>query len=170
MAGSLYCVPLRAVSYTHLNLRQSVENYCDMTAIASEKEKIKNKLLKTKKTFYLEGWIPERLSAKAEKLLDGMNCCYRFAEAEEGDEVPVLLDNKNFFVPFEAITEMYSLPDYRGFDPTSIFAMFYAVFFGMKMCIRDRRESSFRERPFFYRHNRPWTRPSDLRNQDGKTP
>lgn len=115
------------------NLRQSVENYCDMTAIASEKEKIKNKLLKTKKTFYLEGWIPERLSAKAEKLLEGMNCCYRFAEAEEGDEVPVLLDNKNFFVPFEAITEMYSLPDYRGFDPTSIFAMFYAVFFGMML-------------------------------------
>ena len=70
---------------------------------------------------------------KAEKLLDGMNCCYRFAEAEEGDEVPVLLDNKNFFVPFEAITEMYSLPDYRGFDPTSIFAMFYAVFFGMML-------------------------------------
>lgn len=115
------------------DLRRPVENYCDMMAIASEKEKIKTKLLKTKKTFYLEGWIPERLSAKAEKLLEDMNCCYRFAEAEEGDEVPVLLDNKNFFVPFESITEMYSLPDYRGFDPTSIFAMFYAVFFGMML-------------------------------------
>ncbi len=61
-----------------------------------------------------------------------MNCCYRFAEAE-GDEIPVLLDNKNFFVPLEAITEMYSLPDYRGSTPTSIFAMFYAVFFGMML-------------------------------------
>ena len=114
-------------------LRQSIENYCDMTAIDSEKEKTKNKLLKTKKTFYLEGWIPERLTEKASKLLDGLNCCYEFADAQEGEEVPVLLDNKNFFVPYEAITEMYSLPDYRGFDPTSIFALFYAVFFGIML-------------------------------------
>ena len=28
---------------------------------------------------------------------------------------------------------MYSLPDYRGFDPTSIFALFYAVFFGIML-------------------------------------
>ena len=28
---------------------------------------------------------------------------------------------------------MYSLPDYHGFDPTSIFALFYAVFFGMML-------------------------------------
>lgn len=114
-------------------LRQSIENYRDLTAIDSEKEKIKNKLLRTKKTFYLEGWIPERLTEKAGKLLEGMNCCYEFADAEEGEEVPVLLDNKNFFVPYEAITEMYSLPDYRGFDPTSIFALFYAVFFGIML-------------------------------------
>ena len=65
--------------------------------------------------------------------MDQMNCCYRFAPPKEDEEVPVLLDNKNFFVPFEAITEMYSLPDYRGFDPTSIFALFYAVFFGMML-------------------------------------
>ena len=45
----------------------------------------------------------------------------------------MLLENKNFFVPFEAITEMYSLPDYKGFDPTSIYALFYAMFFGMML-------------------------------------
>lgn len=115
------------------SLRHSMENYCDVIAIESDKEKIKSKLLKTKKTFCLEGWIPERLVGKASALLDSMNCFYQFAQPEEGDEVPVLLDNKNFFVPFEAITEMYSLPDYRGFDPTSIFALFYAVFFGMML-------------------------------------
>ena len=36
-------------------------------------------------------------------------------------------------VPFEAVTEMYSLPAYYGFDPTRIFALFYAVFFGMML-------------------------------------
>lgn len=115
------------------SLRRIIENYCDLTAIDADREKVRTKLLKTKTTFYLEGWIPERLTAKASKLLDKMNCCYRFAPPKEDEEVPVLLDNKNFFVPFEAITEMYSLPDYRGFDPTSIFALFYAVFFGMML-------------------------------------
>ncbi len=47
--------------------------------------------------------------------------------------MPVLLHNSSAVVPFEAVTEMYSLPDYRGFDPTSIFALFYAVFFGMML-------------------------------------
>ena len=106
------------------SLRRIIENYCDLTAIDADREKVRTKLLKTKTTFYLEGWIPERLTAKASKLLD---------PPKEDEEVPVLLDNKNFFVPFEAITEMYSLPDYRGFDPTSIFALFYAVFFGMML-------------------------------------
>lgn len=115
------------------SLRRIIENYCDLTTIDADREKVRTKLLKTKTTFYLEGWIPERLTAKASKLLDKMNCCYQFAPPKEDEEVPVLLDNKNFFVPFEAITEMYSLPDYRGFDPTSIFALFYAVFFGMML-------------------------------------
>lgn len=115
------------------SLRRIIENYCDLTTIDADREKVRTKLLKTKTTFYLEGWIPERLTAKASKLLDQMNCGYQFAPPKEDEEVPVLLDNKNFFVPFEAITEMYSLPDYRGFDPTSIFALFYAVFFGMML-------------------------------------
>ncbi len=114
-------------------LRRSIENYCDMIGIESDKEKIRAKLLKTKTTFYMEGWIPERLIEKASKLLEDVNCCYRFSEPEEDEEVPVLLDNKNFFVPFESITEMYSLPAYRGFDPTSIYAIFYAIFFGMML-------------------------------------
>jgi len=115
------------------SLRRTIENYCDVIAIDADKEKVRTRLLKTKTTFYLEGWLPERLVPKASKLLEQMNCCYQFAPPKEDEEVPVLLDNKNFFVPFEAITEMYSLPDYKGFDPTSIFAMFYAVFFGMML-------------------------------------
>ena len=114
-------------------LRKSVENYCDVIAIDADKEKIRTKLLKTKTTFYLEGWLPESLVGKASRLLEQMNCCYEFTPPKEDEEVPVLLDNKNFFVPFEAITEMYSLPAYKGFDPTSIFALFYAVFFGMML-------------------------------------
>lgn len=115
------------------SLIKTIENYYDMVTIEADKERIKSKLLKTKTTFYMEGWLPARYVKQAESLLEEEGCFYRFAEPEEGDEVPVLLDNKNFFVPFEAITEMYSLPDYKGFDPTSIYAFFYALFFGMML-------------------------------------
>jgi V/A-type H+-transporting ATPase subunit I len=45
----------------------------------------------------------------------------------------VLLKNPRFFTPLEGITEMYSLPAYGSFDPTSIFALWYIVFFGMML-------------------------------------
>jgi V/A-type H+-transporting ATPase subunit I len=118
----------------NVHLRKTIENYSDLITVEADKEKGKWKLLRTEKTFYLEGWIPAAMTTKADKLLAGMNCFYDFEEPKDDDEVPVILNNKNFFVPFEAITEMYSLPDYRGFDPTSLYALFYAIFFGMMLC------------------------------------
>lgn len=116
-----------------VSLRRAIENYADMVTIAADKEKIKSNFLITEKTFYMEGWIPSKLVKKAEKILEETGCYYAFTEPKDGDEVPVMLDNANFFVPFESITEMYSLPDYKGFDPTSIYAFFYAMFFGMML-------------------------------------
>lgn len=111
--------------------KAGIEEYADMLSIAADKEKIKTKLLKTKRTFFLEGWIPERCMKKAEELLCACECYYAFRRPEAEEEVPVLLENRSFFRPTEAITEMYSLPSYWGFDPTSIYALFYIVFFGM---------------------------------------
>ena len=111
--------------------KADIEAYADMLTIAADKEKIKTKLLKTKRTFFLEGWMPERCMKKAAELLDAHECYYAFRKPEAEEEVPVLLENKSFFRPTEAITEMYSLPSYWGFDPTSIYALFYIVFFGM---------------------------------------
>ena len=51
----------------------------------------------------------------------------------EDEEVPVLTQNSSVVYPFESITEMYSLPSYRGLDPTKYFALFYAMFFGIML-------------------------------------
>ena len=111
--------------------KEDIEEYSDILTIKMDQEKIKAKLLKTERTFFVEGWIPERAMGEAEKLFRKYECCYQFREPEEGEEVPVLLQNKAFFKPVEAITEMYSLPAYGSFDPTSIYALFYILFFGM---------------------------------------
>ncbi|MBQ3031954.1 MAG: V-type ATP synthase subunit I, partial [Anaerotignum sp.] len=52
-------------------------------------------------------------------------------DAEE--EVPVLLHNSGAATPFEAVTNMYSLPSRKDIDPTTILAPFYFIFFGMML-------------------------------------
>ena len=114
-------------------MKDGIEEYSDILTISLGKEKIRAKLLKTRKTFFIEGWVPERCVSDVSAILDENGCCYTFRDPLEDEEVPVLMENRSMVVPFEAVTEMYSLPAYRGFDPTSIFALFYAVFFGMML-------------------------------------
>ena len=66
-------------------------------------------------------------------MLTEYQCCFAYRDPEEGDEVPVLTQNNSVVYPFESITEMYSLPDYKGVDPTKYFAFFYAMFFGIML-------------------------------------
>ena len=114
-------------------MKNGIEEYSDILSIDLDKEKIRAKLLKTRKTFFIEGWVPERCIPEASAILDENVCYYTFRDPLDDEEVPVLMENTKMVVPFEAVTEMYSLPAYYGFDPTRIFALFYAVFFGMML-------------------------------------
>lgn len=110
-----------------------IECLYDQLIMERDKEKTKSKLLKTRRTFNLEGWLPEGCIEAVSKTLDLHQCCFDFRDPEEGENVPVLTQNSSMVDPFEAITVMYSLPDYRGIDPTKYFALFYAMFFGIML-------------------------------------
>ena len=98
-------------------------------------ERVLSKLLKTKRTFNLEGWVPEPASDTVDKILSDSGCCYAYRDPKDGENVPVLTSNSSLVYPFESVMEMYSLPDYRGIDPTKYFALFYAMFFGYGLVI-----------------------------------
>ena len=114
-------------------LKEKIEEYYDVVFLEAEKQKNKTKLLKTAKTFLLEGWVPARLVDEAKEILEENGCYYVFRDPLDEEDVPVLMENSKFITPFESVTEMYSLPTYRGFDPTKIFAAFYVVFFGIML-------------------------------------
>ena len=114
-------------------LKDGIECLYDELVIERDREKIKGRLLRSKRTFHLEGWVPEPATEAVDKLLEAKECCFAYRDPEDGEEVPVLTENNSFVYPFEAITEMYSLPDYRGVDPTKYFALFYAMFFGIML-------------------------------------
>lgn len=115
------------------HMKNNIECLQDQLIIERDREKIKGSFLKTGKTFKLEGWIPVECKKDVEKVLERHDCLYAYRKPKDDEEVPVLVRNSSFGTPFSAITEMYSLPDYRGFDPTDIFSIFYAMFFGIML-------------------------------------
>ena len=102
-----------------------IEEYADILTVELDKKRTRSKLLKTKRAFFMEGWVPEGRVEDVKALLDANGCFYEFRDPEEGEDVPVLLKNSRFIKPVEAITEMYSLPAYGTFDPTAIFSLWY---------------------------------------------
>lgn len=114
-------------------LKFGIQCVHDQLVIDRDREKAKSNLLRTDRTFSLEGWIPEGAVQTVSGILDKFECFYDYRDPQEEEDVPVLVQNSSIVQPFEAITEMYSLPDYRGFDPTKLFSFFYAMFFGIML-------------------------------------
>lgn len=87
------------------------------------------------------GWVEEsqveNLQAVLEENFDADALALILEETTEQevkeDEVPIKLHNASIVAPFEMITEMYSLPNYREKDPTNWVAGFYMLFFAMMM-------------------------------------
>ncbi len=83
----------------------------------------------------MDGWVPEESSAEVRKMLDESGVYYEIRPAEKEDNAPIKLKNNKITRAFEMLTKMYGMPDYGEFDPTPLFAPFYALFFGM--CVGD---------------------------------
>ncbi|WP_312814349.1 V-type ATP synthase subunit I [Sedimentibacter sp.] len=113
--------------------KEEIQIYYDYLVIERDKNKILSSILKTDTTFYIQGWTPEVSNDKVELILKKYECWYEISEPEDGEQYPVLLDNKSFSQPFEAITELYSLPSSSNIDPTALMAPFYAIFFGLML-------------------------------------
>ncbi|MDF2685438.1 MAG: archaeal/vacuolar-type H+-ATPase subunit, partial [Clostridia bacterium] len=94
---------------------------------------IRDHLLKTHSVFMLDGWLPVKKLPELNKLLDKFNCYYEINDPLPEDEPPILLKNNSLISPFEAITEMYALPTYRGLDPNFVLGPFYFILFGLML-------------------------------------
>ena len=116
-----------------LSLLEKCEEYF---ANAKERLECSKNFVRSKNTVVLSGWVPFELNDELEKTVKvATNDTYvlSFEEVAEHEdlEVPVKLKNNKFVSAFESITEMYSLPNYKGMDPTPWLAPFYLIFFGM---------------------------------------
>ncbi|EDS77465.1 V-type sodium ATP synthase subunit I [Clostridium botulinum C str. Eklund] len=99
------------------------------------REKAKLNFLESSNIVIIQGWNTAESSKTLEKIVKKMskNPYYLTFEEANEEEVPIKLKNNGFVEPFESITEMYSLPNYKEIDPTPIMSIFYFIFFGMML-------------------------------------
>lgn len=81
------------------------------------------------------GFAPVENDAELVEAFDKMGVIYLKEDAVEEDNPPIKLKNNWFARQFESFTGMYGMPVYSEFDPTSIVAPFYLLFFAM--CLGD---------------------------------
>ncbi len=98
-----------------------------------QREEAAQRFAVTESTFLFKGWLPadaaDRVSAKIRKI--SPSCALEIADPGENETPPTLLRNGAFATAFEPVVEGFSLPDYKGIDPTAVMAPFYSCLFGM---------------------------------------
>ena len=79
------------------------------------------------------GWVRADSTEALVSYLDQSHIYYEMENPAFEDEVPVHITNGRFSRLFEPILKMYSLPNYNDLDPTTFFAPFFMLFFGLCM-------------------------------------
>ena len=96
------------------------------------REKCIERLGATNSAFLLEGWVIADEKGKIESavLETAPEAYVSFRPPADDETPPTATKNPKIVEPFEAITNMYSYPQYRGFDPNKLMAIFYFIIFG----------------------------------------
>lgn len=114
---------------------KDLEIYCDYLAFELEKKQVASKLLSTDATFLLQAYVPkggeEVVKSSIEKISDAIY--FEFSTPSPDEMPPTYLKNNGVIKNFEAITNMYSPPNCKEFDPNTVMAFFYSVFLGFIM-------------------------------------
>ncbi len=85
----------------------------------------------------LELWAPKVVFRNLRKVLPQKfpGIFIEKIKKKKGERVPVVIHNKKYMEPFEAVTRIYGMPKAEELDPTPYLSIFFAVFFGM--CLSD---------------------------------
>ena len=109
--------------------------FSDFYKFSIEKHEVSDKCRRTEKTFVLFGYVPTpEIDFVKNSLSEITPACYtEFSEPTEEDEPPTLLKNNNAVKQVEFVTNMYSVPNYREYDPNTFVFVFFMIFFGFMM-------------------------------------
>ncbi len=115
--------------------RDKLRLYADRLETEALREENVESLLTDGTIVFFEGWVSEERMDEVGKLLDERGCAWEAEDPTEEDipNVPVALRNNWFTRPLNMVTDMYSLPSYKGVDPNPLMSIFFILFYGIMM-------------------------------------
>jgi len=95
----------------------------------------------TENAFVIDGWLPSdqfgKLKSDIESAAGGKVHVEKLADkeaedlTEHGEDVPTKINNPSLVRPYELITRLYAVPEYKEFDPSLLIFIFFPIMFGM---------------------------------------
>lgn len=115
--------------------RDTLRLYADRLTTEALREENVESLLTDGTIVFFEGWAPAEKLGEVGELLDDCGCAWEAEDPSEDDvpNVPVALKNNWFTRPLNMVTDMYSLPSYKGVDPNPLMSFFFILFYGVMM-------------------------------------
>ncbi|MBQ7163942.1 MAG: hypothetical protein IJR61_01275 [Clostridia bacterium] len=116
------------------NLR-GMKILADYYAFGKEKLAAAEKFPSTATAFMLEAYVPKEAENKVSSAINGVseNIYYEYAEISDDEMPPTLMKNNKIVKNFEFVTNMYTPPNYREFDPNAVMSVFFSIFMGFIM-------------------------------------
>lgn len=124
---------LMDISKKHNHFLAQAEKFL---AIEAEKAQVPLSFGSTREAFFIRCYLPEKSLEKAKQELSKAAANKLYMKEEElgnEEEIPIKLDNYSHAAPFEFFTKIFALPKYNEFDPTSLMAYTFPLFFGFML-------------------------------------
>lgn len=108
------------------NLPKTIDFY-------KKSSKLKDKMLKGRKYFYLSGWVPQSKLQVVKDTVDKYedSLVDQKKNSQTIANPPTKLKNNKIARPFEFLVNMYGAPNYNELDPTGFFAITYMLLYGL---------------------------------------
>jgi V/A-type H+-transporting ATPase subunit I len=110
-------------------------------SIQTQKTEAPLRFAETANAFVIDGWVPSvqfnDLKSGLESAAGGKIEVQKLEEkeaedlVEHGEDVPTKIENPGIARPYELITRLFAIPEYKEFDPTLLIFIFFPIMFGL---------------------------------------
>ncbi|OPY49702.1 MAG: V-type ATP synthase subunit I [Methanosaeta sp. PtaU1.Bin060] len=110
-------------------------------SMQTQKTEAPLRFAETANAFVIDGWAPSdqvsRLKSELESAAGGKIDVQVLDDkeaddlVERGEDVPTKIENPSLVRPYELITRLFAVPEYKEFDPSLLIFVFFPIMFGM---------------------------------------
>jgi len=110
-------------------------------SVQTQKTEAPLRFAETANAFVIDGWVPSdqfnRLKSEVESAAGGKIDVQLIDDkeaddfVEHGEDVPSKIENPGIVKPYELITRLFAIPEYKEFDPSLLIFVFFPIMFGM---------------------------------------